>query len=124
MTQAVDLLSEIVLNPTFDSVQVEAIKPQLHKNASSMDPYTISTESVHYTAFRDHYLGQPSNGNKDVVYSITPDQIKEFHNNFYVGKNIVVSGAGNINFDTLVSEISNKFGNTPSFRISSVPNSD
>lgn len=89
-----------------------------------MDPYTISTESVHYTAFRDHYLGQPSNGNKDVVYSITPDQIKEFHNNFYVGKNIVVSGAGNINFDTLVSEISNKFGNTPSFRISSVPNSD
>jgi processing peptidase subunit beta len=124
LTQAVDLLSEIVLNPTFDSVQVEAIKPQLHKNASSMDPYTISTESVHYTAFRDHYLGQPSNGNKDVVYSITPDQIKEFHNNFYVGKNIVVSGAGNINFDTLVSEISNKFGNTPSFRISSVPNSD
>ena len=59
-----------------------------------MDPYTVSTESVHYTAFRDHYLGQPSTGIKDNVYAITPEQVKQFHNNFYVGKNIVVSGAG------------------------------
>lgn len=113
-----------MLNPTFEAVQVEALKASLHKNASSMDPYTISTESVHYTAFRDHYLGQPTNGNKDVVYSITPEQIKEYHNSFYVGKNIVVSGAGNINSEALVNEVSNKFGSLPSVRVSEVPNSD
>ncbi len=44
-----------------------------------MDPYTISTESVLYTAYRDHYLGQPSSGIRDVVYSITPEQVKQFH---------------------------------------------
>jgi predicted Zn-dependent peptidase len=52
LTQAVDLLSEIVVNPLYDSVQVEALKSSLYKNASSMDPYTVSTESVHFTAFR------------------------------------------------------------------------
>ena len=68
-----------------------------------MDPYTISTNSVHYTAYRDHYIGQPANGNKDVVYSITPEEIKDLHNTFYVGKHIVVSGAGNVNHDALVN---------------------
>jgi processing peptidase subunit beta len=97
LTQAVELLSQVVLHPSFDPVQIEALKSSLHKGASSMDPHTISTESVHYTAFRDHFLGQPSRGIKDVVFSITPEQAKEYHNNFYVGKNIVVSGAGSIN---------------------------
>lgn len=89
-----------------------------------MDPYTISTESVHYTAFRDHYLGQPANGNKDVVYSITTDQIREFHNSHYVGRNIVVSGAGNVNHEALVNEVSARFGSLPASRISEVPNSE
>jgi processing peptidase subunit beta len=89
-----------------------------------MDPYTISTESVHYTAFRDHYLGQPSHGIKDVVYSITPDQIKEFHSNFYVGKNIVIAGAGNLNGEALNNEVSNHFGSVPAANKSETPNSD
>lgn len=69
-------------------------------------------------------MGQPSIGNKDVVYSVTPDQVKEFHSNSYVGKNIVVSGAGAIDGSSLVSEVGNHFGNVPSFRASEVANSD
>ena len=89
-----------------------------------MDPYTISTESVHYTAFRDHFLGQPSHGIKDVVYSITPEQIKEFHSEFYVGKNIVIAGAGNLNGEALNNEVSNHFGSIPASGKSEVPNSE
>ena len=78
-----------------------------------MDPQVISLEAVHYTAFRDHALGQPSTGNKDVVYSITPEQVKEFHNNLYVGKNIVVSGAGALDGQALTNEVGNHFGSAP-----------
>ena len=124
LAQAVELLSEVVLRPAYDPVQVEALKSSIHKGASSMDPYTISTESVHYTAFRDHFLGQPSHGIRDVVYSITPDQIKEFHSNFYVGKNIVVAGAGNISGEALNNEVSNHFGSVPASKLSETPNSD
>ena len=89
-----------------------------------MDPQIISFESVHYTAFRDHALGQPSVGNKDVVYSITPDQVKEFHNNFYVGQNIVVSGAGAVDGQALTNEVSKHFESVPAHRVSEVPNSE
>lgn len=118
------MLSQLVLQPAYESVQVEALKANIHKNASSMDPYTISTESAHYTAYRDHYLGQPAAGNRDVVYSITPEQVKQFHNAHYVGKNIVVSGAGNINVEALINEVGNHFGTVPTTRSSDVPNSD
>ena len=90
-----------------------------------MDPYDVTREAVHYTAFRDHYMGQPSYGIKDVVYSISGDQIREYHNNFYVGQNIVVSGAGNLNPDNLLNEVSNShFGKVPAERISEIPNEE
>ena len=69
-------------------------------------------------------MGQPSAGNKDVVYSITPEQVKEFHHNFYVGKNIVVSGAGALDGSALANAVDSHFGSVPSTRISEVPNSD
>jgi len=89
-----------------------------------MDPYVIATESVHYTAFRDHYFGHPSYGVRDVVYSITSEQVREYHNQHYVGRNIVVSGAGNLNGSALVTEVGTHFGSAPAFRVSEVPNSD
>lgn len=39
VSQAIDLLAEIVLNPAYEGVEIEAVKPALHKNASPMDPY-------------------------------------------------------------------------------------
>ena len=90
-----------------------------------MDPYDVTREALHYTAFRDHYMGQPSYGIKDVVYSINGDQIKEYHNDFYVGQNIVISGAGNLNPEQLLNEVSNShFAKVPAERVSEVPNSD
>lgn len=124
LTQAVELLSQVVLHPTYETVQVEALKASIHKAASPMDPYVISTESVHYTAFRDHFLGQPSHGIRDVVYSITPEAIKEYHSNFYVGKNIVISGAGDISAEALKTEVGGHFGSVPASRITEVPNSE
>ena len=79
-------MAEVVLRPAFDSTQVEAEKASLYRDAGSLkDPERISHENVHYTSFRDHYLGQPSWGVRDNIYSITPEHTKEFHEKFYVG---------------------------------------
>lgn len=109
MNEAVDLLSEVILNPVYDATAHEAQKQTVYKAASPMDPIKISLEAVHYTAYRDHFLGQPSHGIRDNVYSITPDQVKEFHSRFYVGSNIVVSGAGDINVNQFKEAIAGKF---------------
>jgi len=111
LSDAVNFLSEVILKPTFESVQVEALKSTVYNNSANMDPYKNTLQMVHYTAFRDHYLGQPSTGIRENTYSITSDQVKQFHNQFYVGENIVVSGAGEID-STQLNELVNKhFGN-------------
>ena len=92
-------MGDIIKNPNFDSAQVEAEKSAIHKNASSMDPKTNTINNLHYTSFRDHALGQPDTGIKDNVYSISHEQVKQFHEKYYVGENIVVSAAGDINAD-------------------------
>jgi processing peptidase subunit beta len=41
-----------------------------------MDPFKNTIENVHYTSFRDHFLGQPSSGIRENTYLITSDQVK------------------------------------------------
>lgn len=76
-----------------------------------MDPYKNTLQMVHYTAFRDHYLGQPSTGIRENTYSISADQVKQFHDQFYVGENIVVSGAGEIDSAQFNDLVNKHFGN-------------
>jgi processing peptidase subunit beta len=79
-----------------------------------MNPYKNTLQNVHYTAFRDHYLGQPSTGIRENTYSINADQVKQFHNQFYVGENIVVSGAGEINATQFNELVNQHFGSARS----------
>lgn len=111
MSDAVNFLSEVILKPTYESVQVEALKSTVYNNAANMDPYKNTLQMVHYTAFRDHYLGQPSTGIRENTYSISADQVKQFHDQFYVGENIVVSGAGEIDSAQLNDLVNKHFGN-------------
>lgn len=124
VTEAVDFLSELVLHPAYDPVAHEAQKATLHKNASSMDPQTIAIENTHFSSYRDHFLGQPSAGIRDNIYSITPEQVKTYHNKFYVGQNIVVSGAGDFDVLKFKEQVSDKFGGVQPSVIGEIPNSD
>lgn len=69
-------------------------------------------------------MSQPSYGNKDNVYAITPEQVKAYHDKFYVGNNIVVSGAGNIDVKKFKEAVANKFSSVRAEVIGEVPNSE
>ena len=49
---AVALMGDMIANPVFDAVQVEAEKANVHKIASSMDPEKVTYDNIHYTSFR------------------------------------------------------------------------
>ena len=73
LSDAVNFLSEVILKPTYESVQVEALKSTVYNNSATMDPFKNTIQMVHYTSFRDHYLGQPNTGIRENTYSITAD---------------------------------------------------
>ena len=60
---------------------------------------------------------------KDNIYSITSDQIKDYHSQFYVGDNLVVSGAGDIDASRFNEEVAKSFGNVQPTSTAVVENS-
>lgn len=63
LEEAVKLLHDAVSNSVFDEQQVEAEKDSLYKKATcTLDPKRLIIENVHYTSFRDHFMGQPVAG--------------------------------------------------------------
>ena len=53
--------------------------------------------------FGEHPLGRPVVGTKEVVGAVQADEMRSFHDGRYVGSNIVVSAAGAVDHDHLVS---------------------
>jgi predicted Zn-dependent peptidase len=58
------------------------------------------------------------------VFSITADTIKAYHDQHYVGNNIVVSGAGDINATQFRDIAAKKFGEIKADVIGVVPNTE
>jgi predicted Zn-dependent peptidase len=65
------------------------------------------SEKVHdvlgQAIFGDHPLGRPIIGTADVIGNVPVPQIADYHDGRYVGSNLVLAAAGNIDHDRLVS---------------------
>lgn len=58
-------------------------------------------------------MGQPRKGDRDNLYNLTADNVRDFHTTNYFGDNIVVVGTGNINHEEFVSQVDQHFTNLP-----------
>jgi len=52
--------------------------------------------------FGDHPLGRPITGRADVISSVPVPEIAAYHDNRYIGRNVVVAAAGNVEHDRLL----------------------
>ena len=111
-TQAVvKLLGDVFRNSLFNAEDLEAEKGAVLKEAEAIsDPKKIIIDASLYTSFRDHMLGQPAEGIKDNIPNITTNHIREFVSENYIGDNIAISAAGNINFNEFTSYVEESFG--------------
>lgn len=124
LDQAVNFLGEILINSTFDEQQVEAEKDSIHRRTTcTKDIKTAAIEAFHYTSFRDHFIGQPVRGIRENVHNITAEQVRAFHKQNYVGSNIVVSAAGNVDINRLTELVNNTFGKLPQTAAAEIANS-
>jgi len=58
-------------------------------------------------------MGQPILGIRENIGTITQDQIVDYHRTHYVGNNIVVCGAGDVNHEQLAELTEKYFGKLP-----------
>jgi predicted Zn-dependent peptidase len=96
---AVDVMADMVIRPRFHDVDSER-EVVLEEIAMVDDnPSDLVHDLASEAVFGQHPLGRPVIGSADVIGSVTKRALSSYHRNAYVGGNIVVAAAGNVDHD-------------------------
>ena len=102
LERALDVMADMVLRPAYPDIdserQVVIEEIAMYEDEPSDKVHDVLGEAI----FGDHPLGRPIIGTAEVVGSVPVPQIAAYHDNRYVGSNLVVAGAGNLDHDRLV----------------------
>lgn len=113
--KAVKILGDLLSNSTIDANELELLKEEVsHEHEDNHHRYQETLlENAHYNVYREHMLGQPKKGDRDNVFNIKTDHLRDFHSTNYFGDNLVVVGAGNINHEEFVGQVDKHFASLP-----------
>ncbi|MBS1816029.1 MAG: insulinase family protein [Acidobacteria bacterium] len=110
--KALELLSDLVLNPVFDAQEVEreqgVILEEIKMDEDNPD-YLVH-ETFMQNFWPDDSLGRPILGTGQTVSSFTQKAVKAFHKERFSPLNMVFSAAGNFSHDHLLEKIQERFG--------------
>ncbi len=102
LERALDVMGDMVLRPAYPDIdserQVVIEEIAMYEDEPSDKVHDVLGEAI----FGDHPLGRPIIGTAEVVGSVPVPQIAAYHDSRYVGSNLVVAGAGNLDHDRLV----------------------
>src|SRR5437588_1828580 len=103
LERAFDVMAEMVLRPAYPDIdaerQVVIEEIAMYEDEPSDKVHDVLAQAV----FGDHPLGRPIIGTADVVGSVPVPAIADYHDRRYVGSNLVVAAAGNVDHDELVA---------------------
>jgi predicted Zn-dependent peptidase len=109
---AVDLLADIVLRPAFAPDEIEREKKVILEEIKMVEdtPDDLVHELFTQHFWEGHPLGRPILGSKETVEGLTRDALRGYFAGAYVGSNIVVAAAGNIEHAQVRDLIRQAFG--------------
>ncbi|MDQ3935347.1 MAG: insulinase family protein [Actinomycetota bacterium] len=112
LERAYDVLADMVLRPSYPDVdaerQVVIEEIAMYEDEPSDKVHDVLAGAI----FGDHPLGRPIIGTADVVANVPVPDIAAYHDSRYVGPNLVVAAAGNVDHERLV-ELSERFFTAP-----------
>ena len=106
-----DLLSDIILNPTFKEDEIERLRKQTLAGIKQQkdDPESVAEEKFREFVFGDHPYGQPSEGTEESITAITRDDIVNLHKKYYVPNNVILAVVGDVKSDEAIKKVTAKF---------------
>ena len=115
---AVDLLSDIVMNPNFEPEDLAREKKVILEEIKMVEdtPDDLVHELFTQHFWEGHALGRPILGSPESVESFTPDILRDYFRSVYVAPNLIVSAAGNIEHAKVRDLISAAFSKLPDAR--------
>ena len=112
---AIDLLSDIFLNPLIDQKDVEKERMVILQEIKMVEdtPDDYIHDLFNRVCWGDHPLGFPILGTSDLVQSFTRDHIYQYYKETYLPNQIVVCAAGNLKHQEVVDLVKEAFGPMP-----------
>ncbi|MEO5951268.1 MAG: pitrilysin family protein [Chloroflexia bacterium] len=110
-----DILSDLVLNPTFDAVELEKEKSViLEELKMELDnPESMVHELFVKHLWKGHGLAQPIIGVKPTIKAFTRSMMVDYHQRIYTPANIVVTATGNLEHERIVEMVGGSFASRP-----------
>jgi len=116
---AVDLLSDIVMNPNLASEDLDKEKKVILEEIKMVEdtPDDLVHELFTQHFWEGHALGRPILGSRESVESFTTDILRRYFETSYVAPNLIVSAAGNVQHAQVRDLIARAFEKLSSARL-------
>jgi len=113
---ALDILSDLVLHPTFASPDIERERGVILEEIKidEDNPDILVQELFTQSFWKDHPLGKPILGTTATVGKLDQQKLFDYHGGRFLGGNMVFSAAGNLEHDAFVAQVAEKFTPLPS----------
>jgi predicted Zn-dependent peptidase len=108
---ALDVLTDLVLNPTFASNDIERERGVILEEIKidEDNPDVLVHELFTQNFWKDHPLGKPILGTTETVARFDQQKLFAYHGDRFSGANMVFSAAGNLDHDEFVEAVAGKF---------------
>jgi predicted Zn-dependent peptidase len=110
-TYAVDLLGDLLLNPTFPAEGLEREKAAIlcEMEAARDSPGKRAHSRLKEAAWPRHPLGRPITGSPETVASLTREDVIYFFHKHYVPDRIIIAAAGHVEHGSFVAQVHDAF---------------
>lgn len=113
--EAFALLRMAIQQPRFDAEPLNRIRDQVVAGiqASALDPSTKGEIAWREALYGDHPYARPDEGTEATLATITPEDVRQFHDRVFARGNLVVGVVGAIDAETLKRRLDELFGDLP-----------
>jgi predicted Zn-dependent peptidase len=110
---ALDVLSDLVLNPVFDSQDISRERGVILEEIKMDEdnPDYLVHEIFTQNFWKDHPLGRPILGTRDTVKKFDRTPVFDFYNQRFSPGNMIITAAGYLNHERFVEVVAKHFAN-------------
>ena len=112
LPMALDLLSDVMENSTFDPAELEreleVVQEEIRRGEDS--PSRVLSQKLFSTAYSVHPYGRPIIGTRQSVGSFTRDGILDFYRKWYSPDNMILVVVGDFDPEGIKDEVARTFG--------------
>jgi predicted Zn-dependent peptidase len=112
---AIDILSDIVMNPAFSAEDIEREKKVVVEEIKMVEdtPDDLVHELFTQGFWADHPLGRPILGTRETVESFSSALLTDYFRNAYTARNLIISAVGNLEHEHVRELLDKKFAAVP-----------